>query len=256
MKKTLKCGAFLLLICALLMCTIMMGCSTESSGSSKKPKPPTPPEVPKSDEKAILSFTIDGNEGIIAEDLKVISVTMPGDTDLQILKPEITISELATISPDSEEQVDFTNPVTYVVTAEDESTETYVVTVTLAPITTFSLNLTAQLVQNGNNEIKVYGVPESGIYLSTGKDGPSLLVISVGGTSSSTAVYGEVYWFIDDQQLGANQNIITIDAHKYAYTIPHNLTVIVIEEGVRYSKTLTFTVGKTAKTQEQGGEES
>jgi hypothetical protein len=247
MKKTLKSGAFLLLIFA-LMCIIMTGCSSESSGTSKKP---TPPEVPKSEEKAIISFSIDGNEGIIAEDLKEISVTMPGDTDLQTLKPEITISELATISPDSEEEVDFTNPVTYVVTAEDESTETYVVTVTLAPFTTFSLNLTAQLVRNGNNEIKVYGVPESGIYLSTGNDGPSLLVISVGGTSSSTAVYSEVSWYIDDQLFGGNQNIITIDANKYAYTIPHNLTVIVIEDGVRYSKTLTFTVGKTVKAQEQ-----
>ena len=242
MKRTLKSGAFLLSILA-LMCVVVTSCSSRAESS----------------EKDIISFSIDGNEGIIAEDTKEISVTMPGDTDLQALIPEIVISDYATISPDLEEAVDFTNPVTYVVTAEDGSTQEYVVTVTLLPITSFSLVLKAQLVENGNDEVQAYGIPEDGIYLSTGKGGPSILVISVGGTGGTfdtATVNSEVYWYIDGVKQETNQNIITIKASDYAYTIPHDLTAIVIKDGVKYSKSLTFTVGKDAKPQtaEETGE--
>lgn len=234
MKKTLKNGAFLLLVFALVC---IMGCSDGSSPS------------PKSDKKSITSFIIGGKAAAIAEVKKEISITLPGDTDLQTIKPEIKISSKAKVSPASGEEVDFTNPVTYLVTAQNGSTQPYTVTVTLSPITTLSLVLTAQLVENGDNGLQVYGVPEDGIKLSTGKDGPSLLVISVGGTADAitdNAVYTEVYWYIDGVQKDSNQNIISLSASDYAYTIPHDLTVIVVKDGVKYSKALTFTVGREA----------
>lgn len=55
---------------------------------------------------------------------------MPYGTDLTNLTPIITISDKATISPISGEPVDFTNPVTYTVTAEDGSQAVYLAVVT------------------------------------------------------------------------------------------------------------------------------
>ena len=62
-----------------------------------------------------------------------ITAELPNGTDVTKLKPTITISKDATVSPKSGTQKDFTNPVQYVVTAEDGTTKkTYTVTVTVA----------------------------------------------------------------------------------------------------------------------------
>ena len=55
-------------------------------------------------------------------------------TDVSLLTPTISISEGAAISPENETALDFTNPVTYTVTAEDSTTiQDWTVTITVAP---------------------------------------------------------------------------------------------------------------------------
>ena len=62
-----------------------------------------------------------------------ITAELPNGTDVTKLKPIITISKDATVSPKSGAQKDFTDPVQYVVTAEDGTTKkTYTVTITVA----------------------------------------------------------------------------------------------------------------------------
>ncbi len=83
-----------------------------------------------SSEKRILEFTINDVKGKVNETGKTVSVSLPEGTDY-VLIPTIKISELATVSPESEEAVDFTNPVTYTVMAEDGSQQPYQITVTM-----------------------------------------------------------------------------------------------------------------------------
>lgn len=75
-----------------------------------------------SSEKAILKFEIPNQvNSTIDEENHKISVVMPAGTDLTKLTPAIQISAGAAINPESELTQDFTDPVTYTVTAEDGS---------------------------------------------------------------------------------------------------------------------------------------
>lgn len=80
-------------------------------------------------EKRILSFIIDGVEGDINEIAKEVEVMMPEGTDVTQLVPTIVVSEGATVEPASGVAQDFTNPVTYTVTAQNGTTAVYTVTV-------------------------------------------------------------------------------------------------------------------------------
>ncbi|MFA4975818.1 MAG: immunoglobulin-like domain-containing protein [Candidatus Paceibacterota bacterium] len=85
--------------------------------------------------KAITVFNFAGLTpsviGVVNETEKTISLTVPFGTVVSALVPTITISEKATISPDTNIAQDFTNPVTYIVTAENGFTQNYIVTVTV-----------------------------------------------------------------------------------------------------------------------------
>lgn len=91
-------------------------------------------------EADIKTFAIaTGSEAVINNTAKTIAITMPLGTTVTALKPTFTISDYATIKVGSVAQVsgetenDFTNPVTYTVTAEDGVTvNQWVVTVTEA----------------------------------------------------------------------------------------------------------------------------
>ena len=84
---------------------------------------------------SITSFKINFegvNEDEITYDLgNEITVSVPFKTELKGLKPIIEVSENATVSPASGEAVDFEDGVAkpFVVTAEDETTKTYNVTI-------------------------------------------------------------------------------------------------------------------------------
>ena len=86
----------------------------------------------KSSEKKILKFefTTLGVEATISEGAKTIVAQVPEDTDVTNLVPTITVSAKASVDPASGVPQNFTNPKTYVVTAEDGSNTSYTVTVT------------------------------------------------------------------------------------------------------------------------------
>jgi hypothetical protein len=81
-------------------------------------------------EKEINLFIINGLYGNINKTNMIITLQMPVGTDITRLAPEINISEGAKVSPASREVINFTNPVSYTVTAEDGSIQKYTVTVT------------------------------------------------------------------------------------------------------------------------------
>jgi hypothetical protein len=123
--------------------------------------PPTP--TPLSDAKAITAFgfaPLDPDVvGVINEEAKTIALTVPFGTDVTALVPTI-VHTGASVSPASGAAQDFTSPVNYTVTAEDTSTQAYVVTVTVAPssakaITAFSFQgLTPPVVGTVNEGAK------------------------------------------------------------------------------------------------------
>ena len=82
-------------------------------------------------EKSILLFRFDAldDDGVIDEILHRIDFVLPAETDVTQLVPTIVVSEGATVEPASGVAQDFTNPVTYTVTAQNGTTAAYTVTV-------------------------------------------------------------------------------------------------------------------------------
>ena len=82
-------------------------------------------------EKSILSFRFDAldYDGVIDEVLHRIDCVLPAETDVTQLVPTIVVSEGATVEPASGVAQDFTDPVTYTVTAQNGTTAVYTVTV-------------------------------------------------------------------------------------------------------------------------------
>jgi len=95
-------------------------------------------EVIKSSEKQMKEFFIVSDskkiEGTIHQESSIIDVEVPYSTDVSSLITELVISDKATVKPNSGVVQDFTSPVTYMVSAEDGSTATYKVSVTVANI--------------------------------------------------------------------------------------------------------------------------
>ncbi len=86
-----------------------------------------------SSEKEILSFEINGqvNEATIVSEPPSVSVVVDTSLDLSAISPQIEISQNASILPESGQSVDFSaGVVTYQVTAEDNSTKDWEVSVT------------------------------------------------------------------------------------------------------------------------------
>jgi YVTN family beta-propeller protein len=87
-----------------------------------------------SSNKAITAFAFNGLSpavtGSINESNHTVSLTVPSGTSVTSLVPAITITG-ASISPNTGVAQNFTNPVTYTVTAADASTQEYTVTVTV-----------------------------------------------------------------------------------------------------------------------------
>ncbi len=86
----------------------------------------------KSNAKAITAFTVGGVAGTIDETNHTIAVALPYGTDVTSLSPTIAVSDNATVSPASGTAKNFTNQVTYTVTADNSTTQDYIVTVTVA----------------------------------------------------------------------------------------------------------------------------
>ena len=107
----------------------------------------TTKEDPRSKANDITSFVLAGAEGKIENN--VINVEVPYGTELTKLTPTIKCSDKATVVVKGTDGVtaDFSNPVTYVVTAENGTTKEYTVNVKV---------LSSIIVNQGLNNIKVY----------------------------------------------------------------------------------------------------
>ncbi|WP_028665557.1 DUF5018 domain-containing protein [Runella zeae] len=96
-------------------------------------------EPTKSSAKNILLFSFESFapsiKAAIDSNQKVITAVLPIGTDASKLTPTIVISEKATVAPASGVVQDFTKPVTYTITAEDGSSQSFVVQLSVAKST-------------------------------------------------------------------------------------------------------------------------
>jgi hypothetical protein len=109
---------------------------TAEDGSSKAYRIEVTVPISLSIGKSITSFKFSSISpeviGTINEDEKKITLTVPYGTKVKALVPAIEISKKATISPASGVATDFTNPVTYTVTASNGVTQEYIVKVIIS----------------------------------------------------------------------------------------------------------------------------
>jgi hypothetical protein len=154
-----------------------------------------------SSQKAITKFSINGIDGTINETEKTIAVAgIPFGTDVTALAATFTTTGKSvevgtTIQTSGQTPNDFTNPVIYVVIAEDNSTQDYQVTVTLAPspqkaITAFSLGDIAGTINETEKTIAVSapsGTDVTALTATYTTTGVSVKVGSTFQTSGETA---------------------------------------------------------------------
>ena len=89
-----------------------------------------------------FNFTTPAVTGTITEASHTIALTVPYGTSVTALVPTITITG-GSVSPASGTPQNFTNPVTYTVTAADSTTQAYTVTVTIAAAAVIAYRVTA-----------------------------------------------------------------------------------------------------------------
>ncbi len=91
-----------------------------------------------SSEANIIAFSVpDAMTTLIDDSLHTVNVLLSSATNVTALKPEITVSAGATISPASGVTQDFTNPVIYTVTAQDGTTSVDWTVTVLVPVTNY-----------------------------------------------------------------------------------------------------------------------
>ncbi|NCN42670.1 hypothetical protein GW916_15645, partial [bacterium] len=135
-----------------------------------------------SDNKAISTFDFNGLSpavtGTVDTSAHTVSLTVPNGTDVTALVPTITTTSVAStpVSPASDVAKDFTNSVTYTISAIDGTTQDYTVTVTVSPDTT---GPTISGVTNGETY-------ETAKTVTVGSDAASIFVNNVAYTSGNT----------------------------------------------------------------------
>ncbi|MFA6376779.1 MAG: S8 family serine peptidase, partial [Candidatus Paceibacterota bacterium] len=117
---------------------------------------------------AISSFNfaslIPAVTGVINNVDRTIALTVPFGTNITALVPTIGINGAA-VNPTSGLALDFTNPVTYVVTAADGLTQTYIVTVTTATLSSIAITTPAtKLSYTVGDPLDITGLVVTGTY--------------------------------------------------------------------------------------------
>jgi hypothetical protein len=165
--------------------------------------------------------------GIIDETAKTISVAVPYNTNTAAMAPAISVSPKAAVSPAAGTAQNFTNPVSYTVTAENGSTAAYTVTLTKAGQGGLTLIYP---------EDAASGAFTADLTLSkSGAEGkPTAQTFTVNGE------YDTYRWRVDGTVKGNGKNI-TLDAAGYT-TGGHQISVEVTRYGVVYSKSGSFRV--------------
>ena len=111
--------------------------------------------VAENNEAEILAFSLPELTGLAMINSQEASVwaEVVFGTDVTSLSPSISVSQGATINPESGEEVDFTDPVAYIVTAEDGTIKTWSVSVTVAANTAADILMFELDEQTGPAEI-------------------------------------------------------------------------------------------------------
>ncbi|MBO0593403.1 hypothetical protein I2486_18555, partial [Cellulophaga sp. E16_2] len=183
-----------------------------------------------------------------------ITVTLPAGTDVTNLSPVI-IHTGASISPESEITQDFTNPVTYTVTAQDDTTQDYIVTIIVTPSLKYHrfefLGNDLNTATTNYCESTTLGLPKLNLEIEEKLAIGSIYLVS-GSTEISNGYY-KVYIATDSENSDADENIsgdfftnvitlncateISFDPSTGIYTAPAGSTVtinasLVTEEGL------------------------
>jgi hypothetical protein len=161
---------------------------SQSNSTTSQPSSAT---TTQSSEKLINSFTFSGLTpsvgGSVDNTNYTVNLTVPTGTDLTSLTPTISVPDNVTISPNSGLEQNFTKPVTYIVTAQDSSTQSYTVTVTTSAnptdsITSFNFGIAGEVDNIGTGTVSI-NVP-------SGTDVTNLtpiIAVSAGSTISPTS---------------------------------------------------------------------
>ena len=139
-----------------------------------------------SDKKELLSFSFPSLEGspVGVFSGKTISIKVPSGTDLNVLTPSFTHSNDATVTVGSVKQIsgvtanNYSNAVTYVVTAQDGTTANYTVRVT-----------TFASVSELQKSIHVYPNPTNQwVHIQTDLHLENIRVLNIHGTQQSVTL--------------------------------------------------------------------
>lgn len=93
----------------------------------------------KNNESKLLNVTCSFGEGIIDTVTKTVTIKAPESTDITQIIPQFDISENATIYPPSGVATDFSDPVTYTITSEDNSSKNVFTVIVIKPIIKFTV---------------------------------------------------------------------------------------------------------------------
>lgn len=163
-----------------------------------------------SSEKELLNVTVGGKAVVISENAG--SLLVSKSADLTALVINFEVSESATASIESGSAQDFTNPLSIVVTAQDNSTATYTITVTKAEKDV--LYLTTASVEGD----KMYAVVAAkGFYIESRKNGTNTdfsgydLVVLHESLTGKDAASGEL-------AAVATANVPVLNTKSYFYT--------------------------------------
>jgi N-acetylneuraminic acid mutarotase len=175
-----------------------------SSSESVLASLPSPAVAPASSAKVITSFSLNGVSGVINNLTNNIAVTLPSGTAVNALVASFSTTG-ASVKVGAVDQIsgvtanDFSNQVTYSVTAPDSSVATYTVTVTVSPppplssskaITVFTLNGVSGVINNQNNSIAInlpFGAAVNALVASFSTTGASVNIGAVNQLTGITA---------------------------------------------------------------------
>jgi subtilisin family serine protease len=182
--------------------------------------------------KAITAFSFPEGEGVINEIDHTIVVTVPFGTNVASLVPTIATSTGASVSPASDIAQDFTNPLTYTVTAQDGSTQSYTVMVTLGTNPDIAL-VAADKAALVDDSIKGVNFDLSNIIVALTNPLPSL------GANGSTII-----WASNNEAVISNDGQTVVRPTFVAGNTTVTMTATIVKGAITDTKVFTLTVIK------------
>jgi mRNA-degrading endonuclease HigB of HigAB toxin-antitoxin module len=191
--------------------------------------------------KAITAFSLNGVTGTIDEAAKTIALTLPHGTSVTALVATFTTTG-ASVKVGSSVQVsgttanNFTNSVTYKVTAADSSTQNYTVTVTVAlspakAITAFSLKGVTGTINEANKAIALILPPVTNVtalvatFITTGQSVKVGSTVQASGTTANNFTNPVTYKVTAaDGTMAYYTVIVTLGAWHHPVSINDNIS--------------------------------